>query len=653
MLLALMLTIAWTYHGLLQASFLLYDDDSLITSNPLVRDGDLFKIFTSFSAGLYHPLTTLSWALEAKLFGFDPGIFHATNIILHLLSTLLVWLLARRLWQSQIQLAPIILAALFALHPLNVESVAWISERKDLLCQVFYLLALYIHAGGESTDKPAPLRWTLVFASSVAAMLAKPMAVTLPLVLLLVDFYRGSDLFQRQKIFEKIPHLIVALLIAGLTIFGQTSVRSESPLSLGILYGGLNATKFLTFALSKGIWPTELSAIYESAAIPSLGPYVLRVYLLIAAFIIAWIKLPNWRRDASFGLLFFAITILPVVRFLQFGDASLFNDRFFYLPGIGLTWAIVSLLFSGLLQLTSHIHLLCLALILPIITWCANSSMQRSLVWQNDETLMRSVINTFPKSIKARSFLAQYLSKNNRHTEAAALYREALKLEPTDPVIHSGLAYSAFVAGQRDDALAVIHEAKKKWPNNSEILYATGVIQLESADLQAAYQNLNAALTAPSTMPTPYRLVQIARIHNNLAVTALRLNQPDEALQHAQRAVSGVGDLLPEAHYNHALVLRALSRRDAAEAALRRALSLSPQLHEAAADLAVIIWEKSIPEAAISMLQSAIRLAPTNTLYRCNLVHFYAKTNNLNLARATLQEIRELDPSASCLHPNK
>lgn len=650
-MISLMLIIAWTYRSLPHASFLLYDDDSLITSNPLVHTGDVVKIFSSFSAGLYHPLTTLSWALEANFFGFDPRVFHTSNILLHMISTIVVWLFAKRLWLTKSWISPFLLAALFALHPLNVESVSWISERKDLLCQVFYLLALYAHAGRLPGQIPSKQRWLVVFMFSIAAMLAKPMAVTLPVVLILVDFYIDAPNWHKRQFVEKIPHLIVALVIAGLTIWGQTTARSESPLSLDVPTAVLNAGKFLTFTLSKAIWPNELSAIYEANAIPVLWPYLLRVFLFITIFTFSWIKLTKWRRDAAFGLALFCVTILPVVRILQFGDASLFNDRFFYLPGLGFLWAMISLS-SYAIEQAKHqkiIRGMAATIWLTIITACAYASHERSLVWKNDETLMKSVISTYPRSIKARTFLAQYLAKNNRHAEAAVYFREAIQLDSTDPVVYSGLAHSSFSAGQKDEAISVISYAQQKWPTNSEILYAAGVIALESGELPRAYQNLNDALNAPSTMPTPYRLVQIARIYNNLAVTALRLNNPSEALTFAQQAVSGVGDLLPEAHYNHGIVLRALARSDEAAASLQRALYLSPDLHEAAADLAILLWEKSKQTEAIDMLQRAIAIAPNNTLYRCNLVHFYAKTNNLKQARETLEQIRKIDPSASCL----
>lgn len=653
LILGLLALTAWSHVSLLDAGFLLYDDEAVVVGNPAVHLGSVGEIFTSFTAGLYHPLTTMSWAVEANLFGFNPRIFHSTNIVLHLIAIVLVFLLARRLWQPRLRSAPLILAALFALHPLHTESVAWITERKDLLCQIFYLLALYWQAGRQPGQSLSAWRWDAVFCATIAALLAKPMAVTLPMTLVLIDIYRHQGVCQRRFIYEKIPHACVALIFAIVTVIGQTQLRGEAPWAADFVTTVSNATKFILMLLSSAVLPTKLSVIYDPAALSLVWQYVVPAIAVLAGGTLATVLCRDWRQDAQFGLLFFLITVLPVMRLAQFGDASVFNDRFFYLPGIGLLWATVSLVahVTQRIQKKEHAIILLSVLWTPVISLFAFATDARCRDWKNDETLMQAAIREFPNVSKPYTFLAQFYARSERHGDAVKAYRQALTLSPKDPVIASGLAYSLFFSGQHGEATQVIEHALQTSPRDSEILYTAGIIRLESGNIKAGRELLTAARTAPSSLPPPYRRVQIGRILNTLGVVALREGSYREALELVNQALEEGGSLLPEPHYNQGLIYRALGRPDAALQSMQRALSLAPKLVEAQADIAVLYWEHGERDRAIAAMETATQLAPKNLRYHCNLLFFHEKSGNRQAAETALATLQHIAPGATCLPP--
>ena len=644
----LVIAIGVIHRYLLTCDFLLYDDQGVITQNPLVTSGSFLEIFSSFNAGLYHPLTTLSWALERRLFGFNPTIFHLTNLLLHMLATLMLMLLGRRLWPGQTA-APIILAALFAFHPLHVESVAWISERKDVLCQVFFLLAMVIHMGRQPRYPPGIVRYLCVLCACVGAVLAKPMAVTLPLVLVLCDIYLDYPKLQRRLFWDKLPHLAIAMAIGIVTILGQDEARDGFLLSEGFLAGVRHAIEFLAFCLTKALWPTGLSVIYDPSSIRVGWPHYLCAAMLIGVFVVAFIRLPTWRRDGLFGLAFFGITILPVVRVVQFGDASLFNDRFFYLPGIGLCFALVALgVHGGRRFFASPVRKAALyACWGVLILLFASASSQRCQVWQNDETLLVDVLRNYPASATAHTFLAQYQAGAGRYREAADHYRAALAAAPATPLRRAGLAYNLFFDGKQQEAMAELGSALQMWPTSGEVLYTAGILSSEAGSLAAARDYLLRALDAPDSLAGPYRLVHRAYIHTTLAAIDIREERWQEGQKECAKALA-YNPLLPETHYNMGLILRALHRPEEAKVAMTRALEIKPHLTEALADLAVLHFETGEEDRSLEELARAIALAPANTRYRCNLAILLQKRGLNAEAFHQFEEARRIDPTCLC-----
>src|ERR1039457_4086347 len=337
-LLVVLLTIAAHARGL-QGQFLEWDDYSHITQNPAIRSlapANLWGMFTQPAAKLYVPLTWLSFAIDYQVWGRNPFGYHLTNLLLHVANTVLVLLLAFQLLRGRLEHAQpvaILTAAIFGVHPLRVESVAWVTERKDLLFALFYLLALLAYLRwGVRGKRPDYWACLLLF---VGSALAKSTAVTLPFVLVLLDVFWK----RRVALWEKVPFFAVSLIIGVATFVAQAGGNGETVVGTGVipLWARLGLVGYCTlFHVEKFFWPLHLSAVYPSfedfgwTPLPAIGYLLAFVMLLGIAFALrrrASVILPSW--------LFYLITLSPTIGLVPVG-VHLEADRFTYVPLIGL-----------------------------------------------------------------------------------------------------------------------------------------------------------------------------------------------------------------------------------------------------------------------------------------------------------------------------
>jgi hypothetical protein len=319
--------------------FVNFDDQLYVTENSIIQSGiTLDGIRWAFSSkyfGLWNPLVWLSFMFDYQLYGLNAGGYHLTNLILHLMSALLLfWLFCRmtgEIWKSAF------VAALFALHPLHVESVAWISERKDVLSAFFWMLTLCLYV--YYTEKPAVRRYLLVLFSFVLALLSKPMVVTLPLILILLDYWPLKR-FESKKanlvlwhLKEKFSFFVLSIILVIVTLYNpdkqETSFKAIS-LSSRLANAPVS---FVTY-LEKTFWPHDMAVFYPfSTQIPIwqvIGAFLL-IIIITAAVIVMAKRLPYFFA----GWMWFAITIVPVIGIIQIGDFAM-ADRYHYLPSIGI-----------------------------------------------------------------------------------------------------------------------------------------------------------------------------------------------------------------------------------------------------------------------------------------------------------------------------
>lgn len=479
--------------------FVNYDDTDYITENPFVKSGltgaGLRWAFTAFHAGNWHPLTWISHMADCELFQLNASAHHFVNALFHAANVALLFLLLRR-WTEKIWPAAVI-AALFAWHPLHVESVAWISERKDVLSAFFALLSLlaYTKFARNNCRRSYWLAW-VYFA---LGLLAKPMLVTLPCLLLLLDFWplrrMAGNQWQwkeaRRLVVEKIPFFLLTATSCVITFLAQR--QGEAVVSLtkvSLPYRLENAPIAVVNYLLKLFWPTDLCAIYPMLEEIAWLPVGLSVAVLILISVAAW----HWRQAKPYllvGWLWFLGTLVPVIGLVQVGSAAM-ADRYTYLPSIGLFTAVVFLLndFAGRIRAPKVIVAgACAALLAGSILATEN----QLRFWRDSETLFRRAIAVTRHNDIALVNLGVALEMQHRLDEALVVYRAAAKLENGRYQLHNNLGNILDQLGRHTESLAEYREALRLRPGNPFLVNAIGSELAALGQYDAALQEFTAA----------------------------------------------------------------------------------------------------------------------------------------------------------------
>ncbi len=487
--------------------FILLDDDLYVTENPQVRAGltaaSFAWAFSTSHTGNWHPLTWLSHMADVSLFGLDAGWHHRVNVFLHVLNTVLLFFLLSRAtgatWRSGI------VAALFAVHPLHVESVAWVAERKDLLCAMFFLLSLRMYVG--YAEQGGKGRYAASLGSFLLALLSKPMAVTLPFVLLLLDFWplgraggMRPDGESRKKalsglLIEKAPYFALTLLFCAVTLYVQAGNANAVPLA-HLPVGKRISTAFVAYAayLWKTVWPSGLAVFYpRPLAAASVVPLWKSgaAFALVAAVCAAVVLHFRRRPYLAVGWFWYLGTLVPVIGLVQVGGQSM-ADRYTYIPLIGVfvaaVWgcaeadagsrtrslvlgvaaaaAVAAFAFAARVQLSywgSSERLFEHALNATRDNWLIHNNMGKVLEREgrhaDAEFHWREAMRIAPGFVQPRLNLADVLARQGRLPEAAALLDEALRIRPDDEVSHNNLGTVLFGLGDLDGAARHFREA--------------------------------------------------------------------------------------------------------------------------------------------------------------------------------------------------
>jgi len=496
----LFLPVLAAYWPVLGAGYTNWDDPDYTYNNPAVNRptaANLLKTITSPRLGHYHPLTDLSLAAEAAVFGGRAGAHHAGNLLLHLANAALAFLLLALLLGSDwLALGG---ALLWALHPANVESAAWIAERKNLLYAFFYLLALLAYLRGSEGWR----RTALVAGLFLLALLAKASAVTLPLALLALDWREGRPL-DRRNLLEKAG----LLALAGLFTVIAAAAQADRGSPLTAPWG-----KLLSFYLLHAAWPLRLSALYPyKETLAELSSKHL-LYVLPALAFAGALALAVRRnaRQVSFGLLFFLVNILPFAAVIPIGPA-LAADRYLYLALLGLIIAAlataVALLPSGRAWKAAAAAGLCLLL-------AAEVSVTVPLVktWRSSEALWTAVLERFPASETANLNLAQALLERGDPAAAAPRLLAVLRANPDNPDALYNLGTALARAGRPAEALPLLRRAAFLKPSNHMAwtnLGLTFLVLKQPGEARKAF--LTAAAAEPAYAPAQAGLAEADRL---------------------------------------------------------------------------------------------------------------------------------------------
>jgi len=406
-----------------------WDDDGYVLNNPTIQHLDkasVKEIFSSFHMGNYHPLTTLTYAIEYDKFKVNPKPYHCINLILHLLNVILVFFFVKGLTKKN--LAALITCALFAIHPMHVESVAWISELKDVLYTFFFLLSLMLYTRFSEKNK-----LSLYFISLVMfflSLLSKSAAVVLPLVLLLIDYYQNKKT-DIKNLLLKVPFFLLAILLGIIALKSQDAQAQHLTPNYSLFNSFFVASYALGFYILKFFIPIQLSAFYPHPVMTgSTLPIIYYLSpLIIAGFIYLTFRIIKEKKLILFCLLFLFVTIALVLQFFPVGGAVV-ADRYTYVPYIGLAFLLA--VYAEKIYLSQKNKQSKLTVVfLVIVLFCSVLSFNRNSVWANGVVLFDDVIEKQPDAFYAYHSrgIAYYYTGN--YTESLKDYNKAIELNNT------------------------------------------------------------------------------------------------------------------------------------------------------------------------------------------------------------------------------
>ncbi|MDM8554372.1 tetratricopeptide repeat protein [Desulfococcaceae bacterium HSG7] len=518
-----------------------FDDDLYVAENPHVLSGLCLKnivwSFTAIHSANWHPLTWLSHAADITLWGLNPGAHHVTNIFFHIINALLLFYIFKGLTDDLYQSG--FVAMLFALHPLHVESVAWVAERKDLLCALFWILT--IHSYIRYVKYPCVKRYLPVFIFYTLSLLSKPMAVTLPFVLLLLDYWPLNRLDYKKPeqlktgflpityvhlIYEKLPLFALTLCSSIITYFAQQSggaVVSLNAISFGIRIQ--NALVSYNSYVSKLFWPYPLAVLYPHEGMPSVLSIVSACILLIfTSFFV--IRLMKHHPYLLVGWLWFIGTLIPVIGIVQVGLQSM-ADRYSYLPSIGLSimiaWGVPELLKKWRYKKQGIITIL--AISFTLMMWLTWKQVQH---WKDSITLFQHAINVTADNELAHYNLGLALSERGRHVEALYHHNAVLRLKPdnVNALNNAGIDFEEL--GMPDKAIQQYARILELKPQNIPAYVNMGNVMITKGKIDEAIVYYHKALRFDRNN---------AKTHNNLGVALLKKGQFPKAIASFRQAL--------------------------------------------------------------------------------------------------------------------
>jgi tetratricopeptide (TPR) repeat protein len=537
--LALTLATTAVFYQVCTNDFVNYDDPMYVYENPNIQAGitpKAFKwVFTAGYASNWHPLTWLSHMLDWQLFGPNPAGHHLTNLIFHIANTLLLFVVLKRMthtpWPSAF------VAALFALHPLHVESVAWISERKDVLSTLFWLLTMAAYL--RYVKHPGVVRYLLTLLTFAMGLMAKPMLVTLPFVLLLLDYWPlarvpyGQAIVKTDRqilyhlIQEKIPFFALSAVSSAVTFLVQRSsgavlTITMVPLKLRIYNAIISYVEYI----GKMVWPSRLAVFYPYR-IWDLATWQTAVsLLLLLAISILVLRLAAGRRYLLTGWLWYLGTLLPVIGLIQVGSQAL-ADRYTYITLTGLfiiiAWGLPDLLAKW--RYKKITLTLAALLVILIMSICTHFQLR---YWRNSLTLFQHAIDVTKDNYIAHLCIGEALYKQHRLDEAIMEYKKYLQIRPDKPDALHTLGIALGQQGKFDEAIKYLTKALQIKPDFAEAHVDLGYALALQGNLDEAFVHLAEAIRLDPNS---------ALVHHHLGQVLVQMGKINEAITHLEEAL--------------------------------------------------------------------------------------------------------------------
>ncbi len=649
------------YEQVRNHDFIDYDDNDYVFENRHVQTGltrdSIRWAFTAYHSNNWHPLTWLSHMMDCQLFGNNPGRHHLTNLLFHIANTLLLFAVLKQmtgaLWRSAF------VAAAFALHPLHVESVAWVAERKDVLSSFFWMLTMLAYV--QYANRPGICRYLLVFLTFSLGLLAKPMLVTMPFVLLLLDYWPLGRLQQSAKgrkgkllpaesyglnihistairlTIEKIPLFALSAASSVVTFIAQS--RNEAlatierlPLKMRIVNA---ASSYLSYIV-KIFYPADLAVFYPYSKAPRIGAAVLLIGILVCLLFLS-----RRRPWLVVGLLWYLGTLVPVIGLVQVGSQSM-ADRYTYLPSIGIfiiiAWAAAEL--SAKLQYRKIVLGILAGLAFAVLFICTKIQVK---YWQNDVTLFKRALSVTRNNSVMHERYATAVMKQGRFDEAVNHYKQALSISPKLFQAHVGMGLIFIEQGNNDEAIESFKQALQIRSDSASVLNNLGALLAAQGKIDEAVAYFDKAIRSDPDYPRSYY---------NIGLLKIRQKQYSSAITYLKEALrrrpdwTDVCSNLAESYFSGGDIKQAVYY-------WRRALELNPQDIKTLNNLAWIL--ATTEDETIRNPNDAVEYAKRiyefvgpyqQPVFLDTLAAAYAAAGNFPKAVETAQEAIKLAESA-------
>jgi Flp pilus assembly protein TadD len=540
-LLLALVTLA-VYLPAVRHGFIIYDDGDYVTQNKMVQGGLTFAgiqwAFNTFHSANWHPLTWLSHMMDCELFGPSAAGPHFVNVLLHAANTVLLFVLWLQLARRKAQtgglppppdaLWPVALvAALFALHPLHVESVAWVAERKDVLSTFFGLLALLGYARFATSDGgQIKFSYWLALFFFACGLMSKPMLVTLPFVMLLLDYWpleRHKTYLLSRLIVEKFPFFLLTAASCIITYIAQNRGAVKSLAAVPLPYRLENVPVAVTGYLLKLVWPAGLAVIYPMPKPILPAAFAACAVILLLITVVAWLE----RKRNPFlpvGWFWFLGTLVPVIGLVKVGDAAM-ADRYMYIPSIGI-FVVVAFGAQKMARNGSLPKLVPAAAAILILGALAAVTERQLQFWRDDETLFQHAMEVTTDNVDAMINYGVALEYDGKPVEAMAQYRQAEQLAPNSYMARADLGNLLSYTGDTNGALEEFRRAVQLAPNQPALHEQLGNLLADMGDFSHATNELYRALRLAPADPSPHMDLGIAlAAQNDFADATNELNE--------------------------------------------------------------------------------------------------------------------------------
>jgi tetratricopeptide (TPR) repeat protein len=637
----IMLLTILAYLPALHCGFI-WDDDDYVTGNPLLRSVDgLGKIWIEPSANpQYYPLVFTSLWVEYYLWKLQPFGYHLVNVLLHALNAVLLWRVLRQLKVPGAWWA----AAIFALHPVTVESVAWVTERKNVLSGLFYLLAGLAYfrfrplTDEDGADKRDWRFYPLVLVLFLCALLSKTVTCSLPAVLLLLVWWKRGRI-EKRDVLALAPLFVLGAVLGSVTASIETHQlhASGEEWALSFVQRCLVAGRALWFYAGKLLWPRQLAFIYPRWEIDASVAWQYSFPLAaLVVLIVLWLLRSRIGKGPLVAALFFAGTLVPALGFFNVYPFlfSYVADHFQYLACIG-PITLVAGACAAICQRTGPrgrdlgtLAAAAVLLLLGVSTW------QQTHVYQDVETLWRDTLTKNPKAWLAHNNWGVVLAQKGKLQEAMEHYEQALRFKPNYADAYYNLGNSLSQAGRIEDAIGRYEQALRIYPDHAEAHNNLGLALDRAGRPQEAMEHWEQALRIKPHM---------AEAHYNLGNSLSQLNKLEDAIGHYEQALRFKPDYA-EAHYNLGIALAILGRAQEAIGHWQQELRIKPDDAEAHYNLGIVLAKTGRPDEAIGHYEQALQLKPDNADAHYRLALALKGRGRFEAAIAHYRKALELEP---------